>query len=607
MAIELFPKNQLGSDADMLSQLRSGALELFAQTGVLMSTLVPVASISGVGFAFPSYDKVWEALDGPLGRHIRGAFEKANLVCMEKSYNHGYRQTTSSTRPIRTPDDFNGFKIRVPPSPLWTSMFKAFGAAPVSIPWGETYSAMQTRIADGLEQPLIGLLVDKMYEVQKSCSLTNHMWDGFWVLANRRAWERIPPALREIVERNINQEALVQRREVEHLNATLQGELQSRGLEFFKVNNADFRSGWSARLLPGMAEALRRRGVVAARSHHRQARLREAPMSFGTSRFADLDGVTLHYREAGAGEDVVVLVHGIPQTSHEWRHVVPRLAERYRVIAPDLRGLGDSSRPATGYDKKTLAEDVWRLVRDHLGVERFFLVGHDWGGPVAFSSRRTIRGGAPAGDPRRGDPGRRRRLSQGGRRWHHAFFRTLDLPEALCHGREDLVVGWLFDHYGHRPNAISPRTSASTSAPTPPSGRSGRCSASTGRCRSTPRTTGRSWPATASSGCRSWRSAATRASGAGWSASSPCAGSPRTCAAAWCRSAATGSRRSSRTGCATRCWGSSARRGRDPRRIESESRDRARLCAGPRQRQIRSQDHIRGPAVGRRSRNRIQT
>ncbi|MEH3143858.1 MAG: TRAP transporter substrate-binding protein [Methylobacterium frigidaeris] len=241
VAIELFPKNQLGSDADMLSQLRSGALELFAQTGVLMSTLVPVASISGVGFAFPSYDKVWEALDGPLGRHIRGAFEKANLVCMEKSYNHGYRQTTSSTRPIRTPDDFNGFKIRVPPSPLWTSMFKAFGAAPVSIPWGETYSAMQTRIADGLEQPLIGLLVDKMYEVQKSCSLTNHMWDGFWVLANRRAWERIPPALREIVERNINAEALVQRREVEHLNATLQGELQSRGLEFFKVNNADFR------------------------------------------------------------------------------------------------------------------------------------------------------------------------------------------------------------------------------------------------------------------------------------------------------------------------------------------------------------------------------
>ena len=239
--IELFPKNQLGSDADMLSQLRSGALELFAQTGVLMSTLVPLASITGIGFAFSSYEKVWTALDGPLGQQVRGAFEKANLVCMENSYNHGFRQTTSSTKPIRVPDDFKGFKIRVPPSPLWTSMFKAFGASPVSIPWAETYSAMQTKIADGLEQPLIGLLVDKMYEVQKYCSETNHMWDGFWVLANRRFWDRLPPNLREIIERNINQEAIAQRKEVEYMNANLQAELTSRGLEFFKVNNEDFR------------------------------------------------------------------------------------------------------------------------------------------------------------------------------------------------------------------------------------------------------------------------------------------------------------------------------------------------------------------------------
>src|SRR5690349_10798392 len=101
---------------------------------------------------------------------------------------------------------------------------------------------MQTRIADGLEQPLIGLLVDKMYEVQKYLSETNHMWDGFWVLANRRAWERIPPNLREIIARNIDEEAIRQRAEVEHMNANLQSELQSKGLTFFKVNNEDFRA-----------------------------------------------------------------------------------------------------------------------------------------------------------------------------------------------------------------------------------------------------------------------------------------------------------------------------------------------------------------------------
>jgi tripartite ATP-independent transporter DctP family solute receptor len=240
--IEIFPKNQLGSDADMLSQLRSGALEMFAQSGVLLSNLVPLASICGIGFAFPSYAKAWEALDGPLGKHVRTAFEKANLVCMEKSWNHGFRQTTSSTKPIRAPDDFVGFKIRVPPSPLWTSMFKAFGASPVSIPWAETYTAMQTRIADGLEQPLIGILVDKMYEVQKYCSETNHMWDGFWILVNRRVWDRIPERLRETVARNINEQALGQRIEVESMNAKLQAELKSKGLGFIKVKNEDFRN-----------------------------------------------------------------------------------------------------------------------------------------------------------------------------------------------------------------------------------------------------------------------------------------------------------------------------------------------------------------------------
>lgn len=172
------------------------------------------------------------------------------------------------------------------------------------------------------------------------------------------------------------------------------------------------------------------------------------------SRFADVDGASLHYLDAGAG-DVVVLVHGIPQTSHEWRHIMPRLTERYRVIAPDLRGLGDSSRPATGYDKKTLADDVWQLVRGHLGIERFHLVGHDWGGPVAFSLA------AQHPDAVRSlaildvvIPGDGADFSQGGRRWHHAFFGTLDLPEALCAGREDLVVRWLFDNYGYRPTAI---------------------------------------------------------------------------------------------------------------------------------------------------------
>jgi len=178
-------------------------------------------------------------------------------------------------------------------------------------------------------------------------------------------------------------------------------------------------------------------------------------MSHNTSHFADLSGVTLHYRRSGQGEPVVLL-HGIPQTSHEWRYVMPRLAERFTVIAPDLRGLGDSSRPPGAYDKKTLGADIAELVVDHLGFKKFHLVGHDWGGPVAFAVAAhhpdavrtlTILDVVIPGDG--GD------FSQGGRRWHHAFFRTLDLPELLCIGREEMVINWLFENYGHRPNCIA--------------------------------------------------------------------------------------------------------------------------------------------------------
>lgn len=170
--------------------------------------------------------------------------------------------------------------------------------------------------------------------------------------------------------------------------------------------------------------------------------------------FADLSEITLHYLTAGAG-DPVVLLHGVPQSSHEWRRIIPRLTGKYSVIAPDLRGLGDSSRPSTGYDKKTVAADIWELLHRKLGLQRFFLVGHDWGGPVAFALAahhpEAVRGLAILDVAIPGDGAE---MSQGGRRWHHPFFRTLDLPEALCAGREHLIIDWLFDNYGYRGNAI---------------------------------------------------------------------------------------------------------------------------------------------------------
>ena len=239
--IQIFPSSQLGSDTDTLSQIRAGGVEFFTLSGLILSTLVPSASINGLGFAFPDYDTVWKAMDGDLGAYVRDQIAKTNLMAMEKIWDNGFRQTTTSTKPINSPDDFRGMKLRVPPSPLWTSMFKAFDAAPASINFNEVYSALQTKIVDGQENPLAIISTAKLYEVQKYCSLTNHMWDGFWFLANKDAWNRLPENMRAIVARNINAAALKERDDVAKLNANLQQDLAGKGLAFNKTDAAAFR------------------------------------------------------------------------------------------------------------------------------------------------------------------------------------------------------------------------------------------------------------------------------------------------------------------------------------------------------------------------------
>jgi tripartite ATP-independent transporter DctP family solute receptor len=239
--IQVFPNNQLGSDTDMLSQLRSGALEFFTLSGLILSTLVPVASINGVGFAFKDYSQVWPTMDGALGTLVRNEIAKRGLYAFGKMYDNGYREITSSTKPVKTPEDLSGFKIRVPASPLWTSMFKAFGASPTTINFNEVYTALQTKVVDGQENPLSLIDTAKLYEVQKYVAITNHMWDGFWLLANKRSFEAMPANLREIVEAEFNASALDERADLARMNDTVAATLKGKGLQFVDTDAAAFR------------------------------------------------------------------------------------------------------------------------------------------------------------------------------------------------------------------------------------------------------------------------------------------------------------------------------------------------------------------------------
>jgi pimeloyl-ACP methyl ester carboxylesterase len=167
---------------------------------------------------------------------------------------------------------------------------------------------------------------------------------------------------------------------------------------------------------------------------------------------ATVNGIQLHYVMGGKG-DPVVLLHGWPETWYSWHRVMPDLAKNYTVIVPDLRGLGDSSKPPTGYDGKTVAEDIHQLV-GKLGFKTIFLVGHDIGTQVAYSyaaahltevkrlavMELTIPGFVPAG-----------RMPL----WWVVFHQTPDVPEALVQGKEMMYLSWFYHNLANNPAAIT--------------------------------------------------------------------------------------------------------------------------------------------------------
>ncbi len=240
--IQVFPNSQLGGDNDLLSQVRSGAVEFFPAAGLILASVLPVTAINGMGFAFPSYAQVWPAMDGKLGAYVRGQIAtKTNLVAMDKMWDLGYRQITNSVRPIKTAADLEGLKLRVPGAPPLVSMFQALKVAPVSMQFGEVYTALQTHVVDGQENPLSQIDIGKFYEVQKYLSLTNHVWDGFWILANGAAWKRLPTDVQEVANRVFGEKGVAERADLVELNKGLIATLTAKGLAVNTAQTDTFR------------------------------------------------------------------------------------------------------------------------------------------------------------------------------------------------------------------------------------------------------------------------------------------------------------------------------------------------------------------------------
>ena len=240
--LEVFPSNELGNDEHMLTGVRTGAIEMMAINDSILSGLVQSSAIDAVGFAFKDAQTAWKALDGKVGDIVCADIVKHGLHPMRQIWDEGFREITTSTKPITSPADLAGFKIRVPPSPILVSLFDHFSAAATALNVSALYSALETKVVDGQENPLSVIESQKFYQVQKYCSLTNHAWSGFWLVAGDSFWQSISADDRKIIETAFNDLAPKQRTESEALNQSMHQKLVEQGMVFNAVDPAPFRA-----------------------------------------------------------------------------------------------------------------------------------------------------------------------------------------------------------------------------------------------------------------------------------------------------------------------------------------------------------------------------
>ena len=233
--------NIQGSDPAALKALVAGEIEFFTLMGGILGTLMPVAEVQQVPYAFRSAAHAHRAMDGPLGAYLVDEMAAKGIHGFRTgAFDNGMREITSHAR-IAAPADLAGLKMRVPAGQLVADTFKAFGCEPVIINSDSIYAALKDGRADAQENPLTLADQFKLYEVVKHVAMTDHMWSGFNLLAHLPTWQRLPADLQAIVDRNVGKYVKLQRQDQIAANLRLRSELAARGLEFNTPDPAPFK------------------------------------------------------------------------------------------------------------------------------------------------------------------------------------------------------------------------------------------------------------------------------------------------------------------------------------------------------------------------------
>jgi len=232
--IQVFPSGALGGQSDNLESVRTNLLDITNVVSPIV-TVDSLLSVFTLPYIFEDRAHVDRVMHGPVGDFVAERLLDRNIVVLGY-WEAGFRQITNNVRPINTPADLEGIKIRTPSDPSRIILFDSLGASASALPWSEVYSALQTGVFDAQENPALYVEDASFYEVQKYLSFTSHVYGVSYLLMSKEAYSKLPPDLRVIARScgQVSAEATVAYGEKADAEAFAKAE--SRGME---VNHAD--------------------------------------------------------------------------------------------------------------------------------------------------------------------------------------------------------------------------------------------------------------------------------------------------------------------------------------------------------------------------------
>lgn len=239
LEIQVAHSAQLGDDAAMITALRSGTLDISANSQGAMANVVPEYAALGLPFLFTDTQKAWQLLDGPVGEELSKRTAAKGMVVLGY-WDNGIRHVTNNKRPIKTPADINGLKIRTPPDTMTMDIMQALGADAQQIKFSELYVALQQGVVDGQENPLTNIASAKLYEVQKYLSLTGHKYEANPFVMSKRSWERLSTADQKVFMEAAAEATQMQRKLSKEAEEKLATDLKAKGVQIDTVDRKAF-------------------------------------------------------------------------------------------------------------------------------------------------------------------------------------------------------------------------------------------------------------------------------------------------------------------------------------------------------------------------------